>query len=205
MKIFKLLFVLFFVIIFFTFTYFTPYLFINNFIKNSDLNYNFMKYVNSQQIEYNIFLRYQKELFSDINTNEMIPEQLQKKQIMEDSIKYGIDLLIEKENLLVFFLAIKNKEDGVEYYPNYKDFNTFQLIVKMKDKEQILEFKRKNIIMWELNDIIFETDLSIFSYWINIDFSIKYWSFMLLWYHNSKYDKKMEPNKWLKTLKYFSI
>lgn len=164
MKIFKLLFVLFFVIIFFTFTYFTPYLFINNFIKNSDLNYNFMKYVNSQQIEYNIFLRYQKELFSDINTNEMIPEQLQKKQIMEDSIKYGIDLLIEKENLLVFFLAIKNKEDGVEYYPNYKDFNTFQLIVKMKDKEQILEFKRKNIIMWELNDIIFETDLSIFSY-----------------------------------------
>lgn len=164
MKIFKLLFVLFFVIIFFTFTYFTPYLFINNFIKNSDLNYNFMKYVNSRQIEYNIFLRYQKELFSDINTNEMIPEQLQKKQIMEDSIKYGIDLLIEKENLLVFFLAIKNKEDGVEYYPNYKDFNTFQLIVKMKDKEQILEFKRKNIIMWELNDIIFETDLSIFSY-----------------------------------------
>ena len=94
----------------------------------------------------------------------MIPEQLQKKQIMEDSIKYGIDLLIEKENLLVFFLAIKNKEEGVEYYSNYKDFNTFQLIVKIKDKEQILEFKRKNIIMWELNDIIFETDLSIFSY-----------------------------------------
>lgn len=164
MKTFKLLFVLFFVISFFAFTYFTPYLFINHFVKNADLNYNFMKYVNSQQIEYNIYLRYQKELFSDINTNQMIPEQLQKKQIMEDSIKYGIDLLIEKENLLVFLLAIKNKEADVEYYSNYKDFNTFQLIVKIENKEQILEFKRKNIIMWELNDIIFETDLSIFSY-----------------------------------------
>ncbi len=168
MKIFKLLFALFFVIGFSIFTYFTPYFFINNFIKNVDENYKFMKYVNLEQIEYNIFLRYQKELFSDINTNEMIPEQLQKKNIMEDSIKYGIDLLIEKENLLFLFLAIKNKEKDeikdLEYYSNYKDFNTFQLIVKVKNKEQILEFKRKNIIMWELDDIIFETDLSIFTY-----------------------------------------
>lgn len=176
MKIFKLLFALFFVIGFSIFTYFTPYFFINNFIKNVDENYKFMKYVNLEQIEYNIFLRYQKELFSDINTNEMIPEQLQKKNIMEDSIKYGIDLLIEKENLLFLFLAIKNKEKDeikdLEYYSNYKDFNTFQLIVKVKNKEQILEFKRKNIIMWELDDIIFETDLSIFTYWffpLNID------------------------------------
>lgn len=126
-----------------------------------------MSYVNEELIEYNIFLRYQREIFSDINMDSLMPEQLQKKQVMEDSIKYGVDLLIEEENLRYLFKSIQDgkteADKQVKYSFDYYDTNTFILNIMIDENKQQLVFQRKNIIMWELQDIIFETDINIFN------------------------------------------
>lgn len=167
MKIFKYLFVVFFIFVTGLFIYFTPYFFINSIFKSVNDNKNFMIYVNEELIEYNIFLRYQREIFSDINMDSLMPEQLQKKQVMEDSIKYGVDLLIEEENLRYLFKSIQDgkteADTQVKYSFDYYDTNTFILNILIDGNKQQLVFKRKNIIMWELQDIIFETDINIFN------------------------------------------
>ena len=167
MKIFKYSFVVFFIFVTGLFIYFTPYFFINSIFKSVNENKNFMSYVNEELIEYNIFLRYQREIFSDINMDSLMPEQLQKKQVMEDSIKYGVDLLIEEENLRYLFKSIQDgkteADKQVKYSFDYYDTNTFILNIMIDENKQQLVFQRKNIIMWELQDIIFETDINIFN------------------------------------------
>lgn len=167
MKIFKYLFVVFFIFVTGLFIYFTPYFFINSIFKSVNENKNFMSHVNEELIEYNIFLRYQREIFSDINMDSLMPEQLQKKQVMEDSIKYGVDILIEEENLRYLFKSIQDgkteADKQVKYSFDYYDTNTFILNIMIDENKQQLVFQRKNIIMWELQDIIFETDINIFN------------------------------------------
>ena len=110
-----------------------------------------MSYVNEDLIEYNIFLRYQKQIFSDINIDSLMSEQLKKKQLMEDSIKYGIDILIEEENLRYLFKSIQDgkteSDETVKYSFDYSDTNTFILNIIVNGNKQQLVFKRKNIII----------------------------------------------------------
>lgn len=186
MKIFKIFFVLFLVTITMLFFYFTPYMFLTNLLKSANEGKNLSSYINEELIEYNIFKRYQRDLFSDINPEGLIEEQLYKKNVTEQSIKYGISVLIEPENLQHLFKAMSKKEteggSEVKYSTSYPDINTFIVDVLIDNNTQKLIFKRKNVIIWEIQDIVFNTNVNIFDNW-HFFINFNYWIIMALCYY----------------------
>lgn len=164
MKLFKVLFFIGFTIISSAFIYLTPYFFFNNLLKEAKNDMPIMRHVNEREVEYNIFNRYQNKLFSDISTDSLMPEQIKKKQIIEQKLIYGVDLLIEETNLSYLFKTLRegsinnNQEIKTKLY--YSNFNTFNIEFEVENKKQIVELKRKNLILWKMTDLIFEADLN---------------------------------------------
>lgn len=163
LKLLKFLFVIGFTIVFSVFIYFTPYFFFNNILKEAFNDRPIMKYVNEREVEYNIFNRYKNNLFSDISIATLIEDQLKKKEIIENKLIYGIDILIEEENLVYLFKSIKNGKTEAGYKVNvetyYSDFNNFNVDVEIDGLKQTIKFKRNNFIFWKMTDLIFETDV----------------------------------------------
>lgn len=162
-KLLKFLFVIGFTILFSIFIYLTPYFFFNNILKESINERPIMQHVNEREVEYNIFNRYKNNLFSDISVDTLIEDQLKKKEIIESKLIYGIDILIEEENLVYLFKSIKNSKTEAGYDVKietyYSDFNTFNVDVKIDNITQTIKFTRNNLIFWKMTDLIFDTNM----------------------------------------------
>jgi len=146
--------------------YFSPYIALHNLFSalenNNTATVN--KFINYKTVEENIFIRYQKNMFGDLKTSDLPEDKAVKKKIMEDAIRYGIDVLIEPDNVIVLLNALRLEKtpSGLNIVPiyEYKDFNTFSVKLSFDGKEQELIFKRTSFIIWQINDIIFPTDFN---------------------------------------------
>lgn len=164
MKLFKTLFILFFIFAIGLFVYFTPYFFLHSILKASEKGENISSYINEELIEYNIFQRYRNNIYADITPKADSEMEFIRKQSQLETIKVGISLLISPENLSQVFKAIyRGKSEmgkKVNYSIIYLDLNTFVLEYSINNENQQFIFKRKNVIIWELQDILFKIDIS---------------------------------------------
>lgn len=164
MKLVKIVFFIGLIIVLSVFIYLTPYFFFNNLLKDAKNGSPLMRYVDERVVEYNIFNRYQNILFSDIDVDSLMQDQIQKKKTIEQKIIYGVDILIEEDNISHLFKTLRednesaNKNIKIDLY--YTNFNTFNIDFEIDNKKQTIELKRKNLILWKMTDLIFEVDLN---------------------------------------------
>ena len=149
--------------------YFSPYIAIHNLyasVESQDVK-SLSKFINYSTIEKNIFERYKKNMFGDVKDEDISQDKVNKLKIIEESLKYGIDILIEPENLEVLLNALRLEKTPADIKFNvvyrYIDMNTFEASFVLDGKPQQIIFKRNSLILWKIEDIIFPVDFNLFS------------------------------------------
>ncbi len=149
--------------------YISPYVALSNLMKaagDEKKEYVIAHFMDERQIKQNIIHRYNIELFGGLDTESIIPEKRAEKIAIEESIKYGVDAIIDPESISNLFFAIKNKnihsEQKIDVFYTYDGFNTFRIFVKFENKIQEIVLDRYNLIFWKITDIIFPIDYNLF-------------------------------------------
>lgn len=146
--------------------YVSPYLALHNLFmsikdeKISMLNY----FVEPVTVETNIYNRYSQTLFGNVDESTLDSNAIKSKRIMENSIKFGIDVIVEPENIAVLIesLRIGKTPDGKRLHSSYdyEGFNRFVINFEVDGKPQQVVFSRRYLFTWIITDLVFPTDLT---------------------------------------------
>lgn len=146
--------------------YISPYIALHNLFmsikdeKISILNY----FVEPVTVETNIYNRYSKSLFGNVDESTLDSNAIKSKRIMENSIKFGIDVIVEPENIAVLLEALRKGKtpDGKSLRSSYEyeGLNRFVINFEVDGKKQQVVFSRRYLLTWIITDLIFPTELT---------------------------------------------
>lgn len=145
--------------------YISPYIALHNLFmsikdeKISVLNH----FVEPMTVESNIYNRYAQNLFGNVDESTLDSNAIKSKRIMENSIKFGIDVIVEPENIAVLIEALRigKTPDGQKLHSSYdyEGFNRFVINFEVEGKKQQVVFSRRYLLTWVITDLVFPTDL----------------------------------------------
>ena len=83
---------------------------------------------------------------------------------MESSIKFGIDVIVEPENIAVLLEALRKGKtpDGKSLRSSYEyeGLNRFVINFELDGKKQQVVFSRRYLLTWIITDLVFPTELT---------------------------------------------
>ena len=146
--------------------YVSPYIALHNLCmsikdeKISILNY----FVEPVTVENNIYDRYSKTLFGNVDESTLDSNAIKSKRIMENSIKFGIDVIVEPENIAVLLESLRTGKtpDGKKLHSSYdyEGLNRFVINFEVDGKAQQVVFSRRYLFTWIITDLVFPTELT---------------------------------------------
>lgn len=146
--------------------YVSPYIALNNLFmamkeeKISMLNY----FVEPVTVELNIYNRYKQNLFGNVDESTLDSSAIKSKRIMENSIKFGIDVIVEPENIAVLIESLRKgktpDDKPLKSSYDYEGFNRFVINFEVDGKKQQVVFSRRYLFTWVITDLVFPTELS---------------------------------------------
>lgn len=144
----------------------SPYIALHNLfmsIKNekiSTLNY----FVEPVTVETNIYNRYVQTLFGNVDESTLDSNAIKSKRNMESSIKFGIDVIVEPENIAVLIESLRTGKtpDGKRLHSSYEyeGLNRFVINFEVEGKKQQVVFSRRYLFTWIITDLVFPTELT---------------------------------------------
>lgn len=146
--------------------YVSPYIALHNLFmsikdeKISILNY----FVEPVTVENNIYDRYSKTLFGNLDESTLDSNAVKSKRIMENSIKFGIDVIVEPENIAILLESLRTGKtpDGKKLHSSYEyeGLNRFVINFEVDGKKQQVVFSRRYLFTWIITDLVFPTELA---------------------------------------------
>jgi hypothetical protein len=146
--------------------YVSPYIALHNLFmsikeeKISILNY----FVEPVTVENNIYNRYSKTLFGNVDESTLDSNAIKSKRNMESSIKFGIDVIVEPENIAILVESLRTGKtpDGKKLHSSYEyeGLNRFVINFEVEGKAQQVVFSRRYLFTWIITDLVFPTELT---------------------------------------------
>jgi hypothetical protein len=83
---------------------------------------------------------------------------------MENSIKFGIDVIVEPENIAILLESLRTGKtpDGKKLHSSYEyeGLNRFVINFEVEGKAQQVVFSRRYLFTWIITDLVFPTELT---------------------------------------------